>query len=171
MAIRMLKGVRTSFGAFEGGDIISGLSPVLESALVSGGDAIVLADDKGGELARLRNLPGGGYALELGDDGILALSELWPAATIINYSAASQNARSGACEYGGFIVRAITGTVNVQAFDALTATGTPLRTDNAVQLGAYPVYGPGMNARRGNTIGLSYIMTGGGTISLEPMVI
>lgn len=105
-------------------------------------------------------------------DTVIAVSELWPAATLLNYSAVSQQVRAVACEFGGFYVRAVTGTVNLFWQDALVATTVaPLMTANAVAVGPYPLFGAGTDARRGNSTGLSVIMTGGGTCVVEPLVI
>lgn len=45
MAIRMRQTVKTANGVYEGGDIITGLSPVLEAQLIDGGSAIWVPGD------------------------------------------------------------------------------------------------------------------------------
>jgi hypothetical protein len=95
---------------------------------------------------------------------------LWPTPAPLNYSAASQQVSGAGCEYGGFVVRAVTGTVNIYACDALTATvGAAMHTQLAVAVGPYPWLGAGTNAIRENSVGLSFIMTGGGTVTIDPL--
>lgn len=47
MAIRMRQTVKTATGTYEGGDIITGLSPILESQLIDGGSAVAVPGDAG----------------------------------------------------------------------------------------------------------------------------
>lgn len=94
------------------------------------------------------------------DGNLVALGELAVPVTLT----ATGTAKTGACEFGGFVVRAVSGTVNVTVYDATSATGTPIMTSAAVALGAYP-----WNAGRWreNTTGCHVVIGGGGTVTLD----
>lgn len=99
-------------------------------------------------------------ALVLGDGALMALGEMAVPATLTG----TGTAKSGVCEFGGFVVRAVSGTVNLTIYDATSATGTPIMTSGAVALGAYP-----WNAGRWreNTAGCHVVFSGGGTATID----
>lgn len=104
------------------------------------------------------------------DGALLASSELAPG--IVTLSAAGA-VRNGAGEFAGFKVRALTGTVNVVLYDALSATGTPIDTRNAISLTGGD--GAGYYAWAGNkvrplTTGLFLVVSGGGTFTIDFLV-
>lgn len=95
-----------------------------------------------------------------GEGNLMALAELAVPVTLT----ATGTAKSGGCEFGGFVVRAVSGTVNVTIYDATSATGTPIMTSNAVALGAYPW---NSGRWRENTTGCHVVIGGGGTVTLD----
>ncbi len=97
---------------------------------------------------------------------VVALSEVSPVVTLT----ATGLGFTGACEYGGLNVRAVSGTVNIAVYDNTSATGTPIHTENAVTLGGKPWMGAGTTARRANTTGLWLVITGGGTVTVDALV-
>ena len=109
------------------------------------------------------------YQLRLPDGSVQSLSE----AVVVQTITATGTALSGACEYRGFKVRAVSGTVNVVVYDNTSATGTPIHTVNAVSLtggdgsGGY-LWSNG--ARRINTTGCHVVLSGGGSATVDVMV-
>lgn len=103
----------------------------------------------------------------VGYDGrTMALSEVAPVVTLT----ATGTAFTGASEYAGLNVRAVTGTVNIVVYDNTSATGTPIHTENNVTLGGKPWMGTGTNHRRLNTTGCHVVISGGGTVTVDVLV-
>lgn len=102
----------------------------------------------------------------IANGGVIALSEVAPVVTLT----ATGLAFTGACEYAGLNIRAVTGTVNIVVYDATSATGTPIHTENNVTLGGKPWMGAGTTARRANTTGLYLSISGGGTVTVDALV-
>ena len=97
---------------------------------------------------------------------------LWPSGPLLSYSV-GQTASMVPRQYGGFVVRAVTGTVNVTVFDdsdGVSLPATPIHTQSAVAVGPYPWLGAGNESRRQCDSGLWFVMSGGGTVTIEPLM-
>ncbi|MBX3634010.1 MAG: hypothetical protein KF683_01205 [Rubrivivax sp.] len=118
--------------------------------------------------ARLFRMPGGKILSLLPDGSVAALYEPWPVATLT----ATGSAANAACEYGGVKVRAVSSTVNLVLYDALSATGTPIDTISGLSLtggpngdGYYPW--SSLGGARINGTGLWVVFSGGGTATVD----
>lgn len=104
-----------------------------------------------------------------GDGGILSLSEVAPVVSIT----ATGTAHTGTGLYGGVKFRAISGTVTITLYDALSATGTPIHTITAAALDGGN--GTGYYEWAGNKLlplatGLHAVLSGGGTFTADVLV-
>lgn len=115
----------------------------------------------------------GGYSLALPDGGVGFTSELAAVATLT----ATGTAQSGACEFGGIVIRALVGgPQTITVYDALSATGTPVAvfTVNAVGtyfwLGDWATPGNGRPGRRPMTTGCHVVISGGTSRTIDVMV-
>ena len=104
------------------------------------------------------------------DNGVLALSE---AVAVVELTATG-TALTGAGEFRGVKVRAVSGTVNLTIYDATSATGTPIDTLTAISLtggddsrGSY-LWSAG--ARRLLSTGCHVVFSGGGTATVDIQV-
>lgn len=111
----------------------------------------------------------GSYTLQDPEGGILALSEVSAVVTLT----ATGTAVSGACKFGGFVVRSESGgTADVTIYDALSATGTAIMTVANVSVGAYfwlgdhATAGVGVAGRRANGTGCHVVISGTATIDV-----
>lgn len=103
------------------------------------------------------------------DGGIIALSEVSPVVTLTE----TDTAVTGACEFGGFVVRSESGgTADVTIYDATSATGTAIMTAPNVTTGTYfwlgdhATAGVGVAGRRANTTGCHVVIAGTATIDV-----
>ena len=93
--------------------------------------------------------------------GALALTEQAPIVTLTD----TGTALTGAGEYGGFVVRAISGTPQtVTVYDATTATGTPIHTETVTATGSFPWSG---NRLRPLAAGCRVVISGGTSRTLD----
>lgn len=112
---------------------------------------------------------GGVFQLLNHEGAVIALSEVSPVVTLT----ATGTAVTGACEFGGFVVRAETGgTADVTVYDATSATGTAIMTVANISKGAYlwlgdhATVGVGVAGRRANTTGCHVVIAGTCTIDV-----
>lgn len=116
---------------------------------------------------------GSEYNLMRPDGSVIALSE----AVAVVALTATGTAFSGACEYRGFVVRAISGTPQtITVYDATSATGTPIMTVSVTDLGTYywdgdhATAGNGSGARRVCGTGCHVVISGGTSRTIDVMV-
>jgi hypothetical protein len=109
-----------------------------------------------------------GFVRPDGSQQALYAPEVSPVVT----QAATATAHTGACEFRGIKLRAVSGTVNLTVYDNTSATGTPIHTiaGGAVSGGPdgngyYPV-AVGFAARL-NTLGVHVVLSGGGTATWD----
>ena len=107
------------------------------------------------------------------DGAVIALSE----AVAVQTLTATGTAFTGACEFRGIVVRAISGTPQtVTVYDATSATGTPIATFTIAALGAYywdgdqVTAGNGNGGRRINSTGCHVVISGGTSRTIDVMV-
>lgn len=107
------------------------------------------------------------------DGGAIALSEAVPVVTLT----ATGTAFTGACEFRGITVRAISGTPQtVTVYDATSATGTAIATFTVSALGTYywdgdwATAGNGNGGRRINSTGCHVVISGGTSRTIDVMV-
>lgn len=138
--------------------VITNLTAALSYRYI-GGNIATLTTDADGVLTGLAGPTG----------AILALSEV---SDVVNISATGI-AFTGACEFGGFVVRSQTGgTADITIYDALSATGTAIMTVSNVVVGAYlwagdwATAGVGTNLRRANTTGCWVVISGTANIDV-----
>lgn len=103
------------------------------------------------------------------DGALYALSEV---AAVVSLTATG-TAVTGACEFGGFVVRSESGgTADVTIYDATSATGTAIMTVANVTTGVYfwlgdhATAGVGVAGRRANTTGCHVVIAGTCTIDV-----
>lgn len=115
----------------------------------------------------------GAFSLVAPDGGVVALSEAVPVVALT----ATGTAFTGACEFRGVTVRAISGTPQtVTVYDATSATGTPIATFTIAALGTYywdgdwATVGNGNGGRRINSTGCHVVISGGTSRTIDMMV-
>lgn len=120
----------------------------------------------------LGTITSGGSLLD-GAGGVYALSE----AVAVQTLTATGTAFTGACEFRGIVVRAISGTPQtVTVYDATSATGTPIATFTIASLGTYywdgnqVTAGNGNGGRRINSTGCHVVISGGTSRTIDVMV-
>lgn len=171
MRVQMLRTVYGTGGA-SGSLLESGQTYTVARSfgaeLVGRGDAtdvdkVLTVDPKAGQLDLVR-LPSGGRALATADGTLFGLSELAAVQTLT----ATGTALTGAGEYAGFTVRAISGTPQtVTVYDATSATGTPIHTESVTATGYYPWAG---SSRRLLATGCHVVISGGTSRTIDVLV-
>jgi hypothetical protein len=127
-------------------------------------------DGDGDPLPRWRLAADGSASLLRPDDAVVALSEASPVVTLT----ATGTAFTGACEFRGINVRAISGTPQtVTVYDATSATGTPIAVFTVSAIGYYywdgdmTTPGVGTGARRVNSTGCHVVISGGTSRTID----
>lgn len=112
-------------------------------------------------------------SIETPDGGVVALSEAVSVVTLT----ATGTAFTGACEFRGITVRAISGTPQtVTVYDATSATGTAIATFTVSAVGTYywdgdwTTAGNGTGGRRVNSTGCHVVISGGTSRTIDVMV-
>lgn len=115
----------------------------------------------------------GSFSMILPDGASAALAE----AVATQALTATGTAFTGACEFRGIVVRAISGTTQtVTVYDATSATGTPIATFTIAALGTYywdgdwVTVGVGNGGRRVCTTGCHVVISGGTSRTIDVMV-
>jgi hypothetical protein len=133
----------------------------------------VLKDPATGQVYGYANGSGGAVQIAmLAENGadlvagasVVALSEAQPVRSFTG----TTDTFTGACEYAGFRVRAISGTPQtVTVYDATSATGTPIHTESVTATGYFPWAG---NKRRINATGCHVVVSGGTSRTIDVLV-